>query len=310
MDTQINSILIPTDFSELSESALKVGVAIAKRQNAKITLLHVIDRMAHIQPPEIFVSDMRISPDHIAEIKTRLEKISNRILIDAGIRVVGEVYDGNPSEEICSYAYKKKISLIVMGTHGTSGLKEFLIDSEAFNVVKNATCPVLTIPENWQKTDFEKVLFPIRLKAGAIEKYFYARPIIEKNNSELLLLGMADKKSPSQIKELVSFVDKLKYQLYTDSVNFQTTYCASEDFPKTVINKAKDFNADLIVLTANLDYNFKTFFVGPYSQQIVNHSQLPVLCIKPLSDDLHKDPTPNLAKNKNQSTNLSELKSE
>jgi nucleotide-binding universal stress UspA family protein len=281
MEAKINSILIPTDFSELSETAIKVGAAIAKRQKADIRLLHVIDSLAHLQPSEVFVPQLRISPDYVAEIKEKLKSISAKILIDTGVQVFDEVYDGQPSEEICKYANKNKIDMIVMGTHGSSGLKEFLINSTAFEVVKNAQCPVLTVPEKWEKTDFERILFPMRLKAGAIEKYFFVRPIIEKNNSELLLLGLGNKKSPSQIKELVSFVDRIKYQLYTDSVSFQTTYCASEDFPTTVINKAKENNMDLIVLTANLDYNLIAFFVGSYAQQIVNHSNLPVLSIKP-----------------------------
>lgn len=310
METKISSILIPTDFSELSESALKVGIAIAKRQNAKIILLHVIDRMAYLQPAEIFVPEVQISPDHIAEIKKRIDNFAAQILIDTGVQVSGKVIDGQPSDEICSYAYKKKIDLIVMGTHGSSGLKEFFIGTEVFRVVKNASCPVLTIPGNWQKTVFNRVLFPIRLKTGAIEKYFYARPIIEKNNSELILLALGDKKSPSQIKELVSFVDRIKYQLHNDSVSFQTTYCASDDFPNTVINKAKDYEADLIVLTANLDFNFKAFFVGPYSQQIVNHSLTPVLSIKPINDEVQTESSAKLAEIWGSSINLSELESE
>lgn len=50
MKTQINSILIPTDFSDLSESALKVGIAIAKRQNAEAILLHVVDQLPYLLP--------------------------------------------------------------------------------------------------------------------------------------------------------------------------------------------------------------------------------------------------------------------
>lgn len=287
MKTQIDSILIPTDFSELSESALKIGVAIAKRQKAKITLLHVIDRFAYLQPAEVFIPEVKLSPDHIAEIKERMSKISNRMLIDTGVTVEGEILDGQPSEVICSYAFKKKFSLIVMGTHGTSGVKEFFIGSEAFRVVKNAPCPVLTVPGNWQKTYFEKVLLPIRLKPGAIEKYFYARPIIEKNNSELFLLGLSDKKSPDELKKIVSLIDRLRSQLQNDNVDFRTIYCPSEDFTKTVTETAKQSQIDLIILTANLDYNFKAYFVGPFSQQIVNHSPIPVLSIKP-TNDLHE----------------------
>ena len=57
MKTQINSILIPTDFSELSESALNVGIAIAKRQNAGVTLLHVVDLLPNLLPTQVLLTD-------------------------------------------------------------------------------------------------------------------------------------------------------------------------------------------------------------------------------------------------------------
>jgi len=137
------------------------------------------------------------------------------------------------------------------------------------------------IPGNWQKTEFEKVLFPVRLKPGMLEKYFYARPIIEKNNSEVMLLGLTDKKKSEGVKEVSLLMDKLKEQLYTDKVLFNSSVSSSKDFPKTIIDSAIEFEADLIVLSANIDVTFKHFFVGPFAQQVVNHSHLPVLSVRP-----------------------------
>jgi nucleotide-binding universal stress UspA family protein len=168
-----------------------------------------------------------------------------------------------------------------MGTHGVSGLREFFIGSEVFRVVKNATCPVLTIPGNWGKTDFGKVLFPVRLNPGTLDTYFYARPIIEKNNSELYVLGLYEREKDIDNKEISISIDKLKDQLNNDNVIFRTGITQSKDLPAKILNLAKDYEADLIVLTANLDHNFKAFFVGPFVQQVVNHSRLPVLSIKP-----------------------------
>jgi nucleotide-binding universal stress UspA family protein len=290
MKTQISSILIPTDFSELSESALKVGLAIAKRQHAKVTLLHVVDTYAHIQPTEVFLPEFQVTPDVISAINVRLNDLVERINQDTGIDITGTVVDGIPSDRICLYARQKKINLIVMGTHGISGLRKFFLGSEAFKVIKNASCPVLTIPGNWQKTDFEKVLFPVRLKPGALNKYFYARPIIEKNNSEVTILGLAEQKRPEDIKEVTLLMDKLKVQLHNDNVLFRSSLCASEDFPATIINAAIENETDLIILTANIDYYFKTFFMGPFAQQVVNHSHLPVLSIKP-SKSLSENPS-------------------
>ena len=278
MKTQINSILIPTDFSELSESAIKVGIAIAKRQNAKVTLLHIVDVLPVLLPTQVLLSDPQ---EVLSRMEEKLEEISERIRKESGVKAVVKALEGTPADRICKFAYEENISLIVMGTHGVSGLREFFIGSEAFKVVKNATCPVLTIPGNWQKTDFEKVLFPIRLSPDIYKTYFYARPIIEKNNSELFILGLYESEKDIDNNEISISMNKLKVQVDNDNVLFKSGITQSNDLPVKILSIAKDYKADLIILTANLDHNFKAFFVGPFVQQVVNHSHFPVLSIKP-----------------------------
>jgi nucleotide-binding universal stress UspA family protein len=278
MKTQINSILIPTDFSVLSGSALMVGIAIAKRQNAQVTLLHVVDLLPYLLPTEVLLSS---SKEVLSRKEGELKELSEKIQKDKGVKAVVKVLEGTPSDIICKLAYEENISLIVMGTHGVSGLREFFIGSEAFRVLKNATCPVLTIPGDWQKTDFEKVLFPIRLKPGTLDTYFYARPIVEKNNSELFLLGLYDQNKDMVEEEILMSINKVKQQLDNDKVVFKSEISQSKDFPAKIIEMAKQYEADLIILTANLDHDFKAYFIGPFVQQVVNHSRLPVLGIKP-----------------------------
>ncbi|MBN2274301.1 MAG: universal stress protein [Bacteroidales bacterium] len=289
MKTKIDSVLIPTDFSDLSQSALKVGIAIAKRQNAGITLLHVVDIFTYVEPSEVFLPEFKVMPDWVSSIEENLDKLAKKITQETGVKITAKVLEGQPADRICRYAFENKTNLIVMGTHGTSGLREFFIGSEAFQVVKNAVCPVLTIPSHWEKTDFEKVLFPIRLKPGALDKYFYSRPIIEKNNSELFLLSLSEKKKTEDLKELTYITDKLKVQLHNDNVNFQTVLSSCDDFPVKVIETANNVKADLIILTANLDYDFKAYFVGPFAQQVINHARLPVLSVKPANEPKDKD---------------------
>jgi nucleotide-binding universal stress UspA family protein len=278
MKTQINSILIPTDFSVLSESAIKVGIAIAKRQNAQVTLLHAVDLLPYLLPTEVLLSS---SKEVLSRKEEELKELSENIQKDTGVKAVVKVLEGTPSDIICKLAYEENISLIVIGTHGVSGLREFFIGSEAFRVLKNATCPVLTIPGDWQKTDFEKVLFPVRLKPGTLDTYFYARPIVEKNNSELFLLGLYDQKKDMVEEEISMSINKVKQQLDNDKVVFKSEISQSKDYPAKIIEMAKLYEADLIILTANLDHDFKAYFVGPFVQQVVNHSRLPVLSIKP-----------------------------
>jgi nucleotide-binding universal stress UspA family protein len=278
MKTQINSILIPTDFSELSESAIKVGIAIAKRQNAKVTLLHIVDVLPVLLPTQVLLSDPQ---EVLSRMEEKLEEISERIRKESGVKAVVKALEGTPADRICKFALEENISLIVMGTHGVSGLREFFIGSEAYRVIKNATCPVLTIPGEWQKTDFGKVIFPVKIDPGTLDTYFYARPIIEKNNSDLFILGLYERQKDVDNKEISILINKLRVQLNNDNILFKSGITQSKDLPAKILTIAKDYEADLIILTANLDSNFKAFFVGPFVQQVVNHSQLPVLSIKP-----------------------------
>lgn len=281
MKAQIKSLLIPTDFSSLSENALRLGISIAKRQHATITLLHVVERFSYMLPAEAFLPDYDVEKDIVKKSESNLKSLAERIMKETGVIISWMAKVGIPYDEICKLAHVQNISLIVMGTHGTSGLREFFIGSEAFRVVKNATVPVLTVPGNWPKTNFARIVFPIRLLPGALEKYFFARPIIEKNNSELLILGLSDMKKTEQATEISKLIQKLKKQLDNDNIQYETALCPYEDFPDETIKIARDYDADLIVLTANLDYDLKAYLVGPFTQQVINHSRLPVLSIKP-----------------------------
>ena len=281
MKTKIDSVLIPTDFSEVAESALKVGIAIARRQNAKIFLLHSIDNYAYLQPSEVFLHEARIIKDIRSQLEVKLQELADKIRLQTGVDTGIIVRDGSPSDAICRIALQEKISLIVMGTHGVSGMRKFFMGSESFRVIKHTFCPILTIPSNWQKTVFKKVVFPVRLKPETMDKYFYVQPIIEKNNSEVMLLGLAEQQNPEDLKEVAILIDKMKAQLFTDKISFRTAITRSDDFSRTIIDLAIDFQADLIILSSTIDHNFKNFFVGPFAQQVVNHSHLPVLSIKP-----------------------------
>jgi len=285
MKTQIKSILIPTDFSEASESALNVGIAIAKRQKADVTILHIVDRLAYLQPTEVFLPELQVTPDFSVMFAEKLKELSENLQKKTGLNVTYKIFVGQPADQICSYAFKQSTDLIVMGTHGISGVRQFFLGSDAYKVVKNAPCPVLTVPYKWDRKEFKKVLFPVRLVPGALDKYLFARPIIEKNKSELLILGLSDMQNIETTRELLMLVDALNEQLYYDNVKSQTTFYPAEEFPTNVINTVKEMKIDLIVLTANLDIDWKTFFIGPFVQQIISRSSVPVLSIKPSEDE-------------------------
>jgi len=278
---KINSILVPVDFSTLSHNAIQTAVAISKRQLATITLMHVVENTFVLLPPEASAAAGALLPQLVKDANENLGNLAKELRVKHDIVVNHIVQPGNPADEICRWALHKKVDLIVMGTHGASGLREFFIGSNAYRVVKNSPCPVLTLPGNNQWLDFKKILFPIRMVAHALDKYEVVRPIIKKNGSSLLIAGVVKRNDPTGFVEMKALVDTVRKQIAEDDVICGSEVHYTENVSRQVLDIANLEKPDLIVITATLDSTVKEFFLGPYTQDIVNHAQFPVLSIKP-----------------------------
>lgn len=141
----LKKILFPTDFSEYSAVAQDYCISIAKKFDAQIYILHVI---------EIFLPD----PDYLSiygdidklykEFEAEAKKYMTQLVNDkqfASLKLQSHITIGKPFLEIIKYAKETNIDLIVMGSHGKSGLNHILFGSTADKVVTKAPCPVLTV---------------------------------------------------------------------------------------------------------------------------------------------------------------------
>jgi nucleotide-binding universal stress UspA family protein len=134
---QIQTILFPTDFSPASEAALDYAISLARDANAKLLLLHIAEPLpVYGDVPYYGVPE----PDK-AELERRLHAVS----VDTRLRVERRLVAGYPAEQILAEAAKDAVDMIVMGTHGRTGLTRLLMGSVAERVVRGATCPVLAV---------------------------------------------------------------------------------------------------------------------------------------------------------------------
>jgi nucleotide-binding universal stress UspA family protein len=124
---RLNEVLFPTDFSSLSELAGEIARDTAKQVGARLHVLHVVP----------LGTDPRLPAEELARV--------NRALGD-GLRVETALLTGLAARNILAYAREKHIDLIVMGTHGRTGISRELLGSVAEKVVRLAPCPVLTVP--------------------------------------------------------------------------------------------------------------------------------------------------------------------
>jgi nucleotide-binding universal stress UspA family protein len=141
----IKKILCPTDFSDFSTHALTYAVSFAQQYKAKLLLLHVVDVFLH--DPVYFapyVPDGSAFEDFEKKARARLEEICKEN-VPAGIEVEPVVRVGRAFVEIVRAARELEVDLIVIATHGRTGLSHAMFGSTAEKVVRKASCPVLSI---------------------------------------------------------------------------------------------------------------------------------------------------------------------
>ena len=139
-------IMVPTDFSENSEKALEYAVHLSENCGSSIVLLHVIQTLASYP---LFVSGIVTEADLRREMEKEAEDRLKAMAQDKGsekVKIETRLRFGDPQEEILVGAREEQASLIVMGTHGRTGLSRVLIGNVAERVVRRAAFPVLTVP--------------------------------------------------------------------------------------------------------------------------------------------------------------------
>ena len=135
-------ILFPTDFSDSAEYAGRYAISIARKYSSKIYVAHVVE-------PFTYAADFGI--DYGAQFR-EMEATAKRMLDDvvasmkrAGLDIEGIMLSGRPSAEIIGYAKREQVDLIVMATHGRTGVERLLLGSETEKVIRKSPCPVMTV---------------------------------------------------------------------------------------------------------------------------------------------------------------------
>ncbi|HTU92543.1 MAG TPA: universal stress protein [Gemmataceae bacterium] len=134
----LGAVLHPTDFSDNSEFAFRVACALARDYDARLVLLHVIPPPMVIYAGGPVPAETWPSVEEVKEKLRQLESLAHRV------RVESQVLEGDPVDMILRAAEETRSDVIVMGTHGRTGLGRLLLGSVAESVIRKAPCPVLS----------------------------------------------------------------------------------------------------------------------------------------------------------------------
>jgi nucleotide-binding universal stress UspA family protein len=148
----IKRILVPTDFSEPSAEALSTAIDFARVFRATVELVHVYSEPTYVLPPPV---EMATFPFDMAKVLAKVEEslaAEQERVRAAGVPCEIATLSGRPAPEIVAHAHKVGADLIVMGTHGRSGIEHAILGSVAERVVHHAPCPTLVVPARGRVT--------------------------------------------------------------------------------------------------------------------------------------------------------------
>ncbi|MGP8214720.1 MAG: universal stress protein [Bacteroidia bacterium] len=283
---EIKKILIPVDFSGSGEKVLAQATSMAKKTNAAITLIHVLEGHLGNNASNLFGLSLSNSEKYKEAIvdwtKQKMDEYKKKLLKNGISKVNCVVEKGSPYKKIVAVAKRINADIIIMGTHGVSGVRELVIGSNTFRVVSEAPCPVLSIQKNVNNAGFNEILLPFRDKAHSREKVEHAIVMAKMYGATIHVLGISYDSSASGIKKLNLEADQIKRIMQKQGIECTTEVVNGDYVAKFIFEHAKKKKADLIVVMSDMDkMGISEYVVGPFIQQIINHSSIPVLSIHP-----------------------------
>lgn len=286
-NSTLRKLLVPIDYSYTSLNALALAVAMSERHGAEIRLLCVVDSgRAYIAGNDNNGVDR--AQEAMMEAKIlRLQTLAEATSANHSVHCSIDCRTGTICDTIVTAATEFNADLIVMGTYDPSGIRAYFMGLEAYQVVEAAQCPVLTVPNHRKWTDFNEIIFPVRPNAGATEKYDITRVISLKNNAHLTVLGLFDRYDELKNERLTSVVDTLKSQLMHDEINGEVLLLKTDSVTHAIQQKINELDADLVVITADINVASRHSMLGPFAQQIINYANVPVLSVRPHLQELN-----------------------
>ncbi|AOW20670.1 universal stress protein [Urechidicola croceus] len=276
----MKKILLPTDFSDNSWNAIKYALQLFKDEKCAFYILNTYT-------PIIYNMEYMMSSTNIYDLDEIVKNQSENGLKDIKQRILNEFKNhkhsfktissfNNLIPEIREVVDDKEIDLIVMGTKGASGSKEVLFGSNTVHALKNAHCPLLAIPDDFQFDSLENILFPTDYKIDY--KSIQVIPItflahIHKSKVHILNVTYGYDLSEEQEK------NKKKLESYIEKVEFEFHNVSNKNLQEAINDFQTENFVDMLIMINNKHSFFENIFFKSVVKQIGFHLDIPFLVI-------------------------------
>lgn len=276
----MKTILVPVDFSEHSEFALEVAANIARKQNAEIVVVHMMGLpesfLTKDEKQEVFnaIYFMKLT-------KQRFDKLLDKEYLK-GIDITEAVKSHKVFAEINEVAAEYEADIIIMGSHGVSGMKEVFVGSNTEKVVRTSDIPVLVIKKRMPDFKMENAVFVTDFDLKTLNSFTQARKFFKAFDVQpkILFINIPEKFMSTKEMQLKAYnfliavgMDNKKFK---DDIIFYDDYTAE----RGIFNYCNDLDIDAIAIPTHGRKGLGHFFFGSMGEDIANHANIPVVTFK------------------------------
>jgi nucleotide-binding universal stress UspA family protein len=268
----MKKILVPCDFSKPAINAFRFALDVAARSKGVVYLLNIVE--LPVLHDTVMMPVLNFEAELLKELKERAEKsfakITSRHGVE-GVKVVGEVVFGSVSREIQEFTKAQGIDLVVMGTHGASGIREMVVGSNAEKIVRNSMVPVLVVKE-YSRRAIKNIVFPntletedqeeLTMKVKALQNFFKAHLHIVWINTPLNFTS-----DTQTIKRLEDFVKRFMIKDCTIHV------FNHRDEESGIIEFTNSVKGDMIAMATHGRKGISHLLNGSLAEDVVNHTK-------------------------------------
>lgn len=276
----IKKILVPTDFSQQAENALRVAADLARKYGSEINLLHMLELPMQLVDAGITGTHSDL-PEALFFMKLahkRFQEMMNAPYLK-GITVVETAEFDGAFEGINDYVIKHEADLIVMGSHGDSGLHEFFIGSNTEKVVRNSSVPVLVIKRKHDAFTMDNFVYACSFEAENQTAFKQAIALAGANDLKLHMLYIntpGDFRTTHDIEEMM----KRFMARQPDFTEYTLNIYNDNTVESGILHFAEMIKAGIVGIGTHGRKGLAHFLNGSLSEDLVNHASRPVITFK------------------------------
>lgn len=276
----MKKILVPVDFSKHSEYAMEVAAQLAKKYDAEIVTLHMMGLSEAI----ITKDDSQEAFEAIYYMKLAEKRFSEFLDRDylKGIKITSTVQNYKIFKAMDELVKEYDADLIVMGSHGSSGVREVFVGSNTEKVVRTSSVPVLVIKNRAMNFTVNKMVFACDFSLEYIPAFKKAKELAEMFDSTFQLLYINTPERFMRSSEMTERAFKFLVKAENGNLDLHDSiqYYCDKTIEDGIFTFSDDYITDVIAIPTHGRRGLAHFFAGSIGEELVNHSDIPVITFK------------------------------